>query len=309
MTPWPPLPLEPWQDTYATLHLWTQLLGKTRLALCPMENHYWQAALYVSTRGLTTSPMPVGDALVEVELDFVSHALIARASDGGIESFSLAPMTVAEFHTRYMRALRGLGLELDIFETPMEVSDTTPLDEDRHHAAYDADAAHRCWSILRDSDRVLKQYRGAFLGKSSPVNFWWGSFDLAISRFSGRRAPEPPGPVPYLPARVVREAYSHECHSVGWWPGGSHGVIKEPVVAEPAYFAYAYPEPKGFSSARIAPAQAYYHPTMFEWILPYEAVRTAKDPDAALRAFADSTYEAAASLGKWDRHACERLAA
>lgn len=306
---WPSLPLAPWQDTYATLHLWSQILGKTRLALCPMENHYWHSALYVSTRGLTTSPMPVRDGLVEIELDFVSHALIARSSEGSIESFSLVPMSVAEFYARYQRVLRGLGVAVQLDETPMEVADRTPFSEDRHHASYNVDAVHRCWSILRESDRVLKQYRGAFLGKSSPVHFWWGAFDLAVTRFSGRRAPVHPGGVPYIPDRVVREAYSHECMSVGWWPGGSAGVVKQPLVEEPAYYAYAYPEPPGFRAAQIEPRQAYYHPAMFEWILPYEVVRTARDPDAMLRAFAESTYSAAAELGHWDREACERLAA
>ena len=306
---WPPLPLEPWQETLTTLQLWTQILGKTRLALCPMENHFWQTALYVSTRGLTTSPMPVRDGLVEIELDFVSHALIARTSEGAIESFSLVPMSVAEFFTRYQRVLRGLDIPARINETPMEVADRTPFSQDRHHVSYDVDAAHRCWCILRESDRVLKQYRGAFLGKSSPVHFWWGAFDLAVTRFSGRRAPLHPGGVPYLADRIVREAYSHECMSVGWWPGGGAGVVREPIVKEPAYYAYAYPEPPGFSTARITPREAYYHPAMLEWILPYEAVRAAKDPAATLRAFADSAYEAAAILGHWDRAAFERIAA
>jgi hypothetical protein len=306
---WPPLPLEQWEPTYGTLHLWMQILGKTRLALCPLENHFWNAALYVSTRGLTTAPMPVRDGLVEIELDFVSHALIARSSEGAIESFSLVPMSVADFFTRYMRVLRGLDLNLHMDQVPCEVSDRSRFSDDRHHGAYDADAAHRCWSILRETDRVLRGYRSSFVGKQSPVNIWWGSFDLAVTRFSGRRASKVPSGVPYISDRVVGEAYSHECHSVGWWPGGGHGVVRDPPVMEPAYYAYAYPEPPGFSTAAIAPAGAYYHPTMFEWILPYEAVRTAQDPDAMLRAFANSTYHAAAQLGHWDRESCERLAA
>jgi len=311
MTPaaWPPLPLAQWEPTYNTLHLWTQILGKTRLALTPLENHYWNAALYVSTRGLTTSPMPVRDGLVEIELDFVSHALIARTSDGAIESFSLVPMNVADFYTRYLRVLRALEIPVHLREVPAEIADRTRFSEDRHHGSYDADAAHRCWSILRETDRVLHAYRSTFVGKQSPVNFWWGAFDMAVTRFSGRRAPVHPGGVRYLADRVVREAYSHECHSVGWWPGGGHGVVADPPVREPAYYAYAVPEPAGFSTARIAPKEAYYHPAMAEWILPYEVVRTARDPDAVLRAFADSTYEAAATLGSWDRQSCERLAA
>jgi hypothetical protein len=253
--------------------------------------------------------MPVRDGLVEIELDFVSHALIARSSEGAIESFSLVPMTVAEFYGRYSRILRGLDLVIHMDQVPCEVADRTAFSDDRHHASYDADAAYRCWAILRETDRVLRGYRSAFVGKQSPVNIWWGSFDLAVTRFSGRRASKLPSGVPYISDRVVREAYSHECHSVGWWPGGGHGVVKNPPVNEPAYYAYAYPEPPGFAKASIAPREAYYHPAMFEWILPYEAVRTARDPDAVLRAFADSTYEAAASLGHWDRESCERLAA
>lgn len=306
---WPPLPLASWEPTYATLHLWIQILGKTRLALAPLESHYWNAALHVSTRGLTTTPMPVRDGLVEIELDFVSHALIARSSEGAIESFTLTPMTVAEFYARYLRVLHALDMPVRIHEVPAEIADRTRFSDDRVHGSYDADAVHRCWCILRETDRVLGAYRSTFVGKQSPVNFWWGAFDLAVTRFSGRRTPVPPSGVPYIPDRVVREAYSHECHSVGWWPGGAPGVVKEPVVNEPAFYAYAVPEPAGFSTAKIAPREAYYHPAMFEWILPYEAVRTARDPEAALRAFADSTYEAAATLGHWDREACERLAA
>jgi hypothetical protein len=309
MTAWPELPLAAWEPTYATIHRWTQILGKTRLALCPLQNHYWNAALYVSTRGLTTSPMPLRDGLLEIELDFVSHALIARTSDGTIDTFMLEPMTVADFYRRYRRLLHSLDADVHINEHPSEIADQTRFSDDTTHAAYDRDAAHRCWQILVESDRVLNAYRAEFLGKSSPVHFWWGAFDLACTRFSGRRAPLHPGGVPYLADRVVREAYSHECHSVGWWPGGGHGVLREPIVREPAYYAYAYPEPQGFASARISPPEAYYHPTMLEWILPYDVVRTATDPDAVLRAFCDSTYDAAARLGSWDRRACERQAA
>lgn len=306
---WPALPLAAWEPTYATLHRWTQILGKTRLALCPLQNHYWNAALYVSTRGLTTSPMPLRDGLLEIELDFVSHALIARTSAGSIDTFPLAPMPVAEFYRRYRRILGTLDADVAISEVPSEIADRTPFSEDTTHASYDAGAAHRCWRILVESERVLEAYRAAFIGKSSPVHFWWGAFDLACTRFSGRRAPLHPGGVPYLADRVVREAYSHECASVGWWPGGGHGVLPDPVVREPAYYAYAYPEPPGYAHARIEPREAYYHPAMREWILPYEAVRTARDPAAVLRVFCDTTYEAAATLGDWDRRACERSAA
>lgn len=309
MTRWPELPLDAWEPTYATLHLWTQILGKTRLALTPLQNHYWNTALYVSTRGLTTSPMPLRDGLIEIELDLVSHALIARTSEGSIDTFALEPMTVAEFYHRFRRILHALDADVHINERPSEVADRTRFSDDTTHASYDPDAATRCWQILVESDRVLDAYRAEFLGKSSPVHFWWGAFDLACTRFSGRRAPLHPGGVPYLADRVVREAYSHECHSVGWWPGGGHGVLREPLVREPAYYAYAYPEPQGYSIARISPPEAYYHPTMLEWILPYDAVRTAKDPDAMLRAFCETTYDAAARLASWDRRSCERSAA
>jgi hypothetical protein len=253
--------------------------------------------------------MPLRDGLLEIELDLVSHALIARTSDGTIDTFMLAPMTVADFYHRYRRLLHSLDADVSINEHPSEIADRMRFSDDRSHAAYDRAAAHRCWQILVESDRVLGAYRAEFLGKSSPVHFWWGAFDLACTRFSGRRAPPHPGGVPYLADRVVREAYSHECHSVGWWPGGGHGVTREPIVREPAYYAYAYPEPRGFATASISPAEAYYHPTMLEWILPYDVVRTSSDPDATLRAFCDSTYDAAARLGSWDRRACERSAA
>jgi hypothetical protein len=309
MTTWPALPLAEWEPTYATLHLWTQILGKTKLALSPLQNHYWNVALHVSTRGLTTAPMPLRDGLLKIELDFISHALIARTSAGSIDTFALEPMTVSQFYRRYRRLLRSLDAAVPISEVPVEVADRTRFSDDTAHAAYDPDAAHRCWRILVESDRVLEPYRAVFIGKSSPVHFWWGSFDLACTRFSGRRAPTHPGGIPYIADRVVLEAYSHECCSVGWWPGGGHGAVREPIVREPAYYAYAYPEPPGYSTARIAPAEAYYHPAMLEWILPYDVVRSAKDPDAVLRAFADSTYEAAATFGNWDRAACERQAA
>jgi hypothetical protein len=304
---WPPLPLSEWEETYDTLHMWTQILGKTRLVLSPMQNHYWQTALYVSTRGLTTSPMPYDHGLLEIELDFVTHELFARTSNGVIlESFPLVPMTVAEFYDRYIHVLRSAGVNLHISAIPQEVSDRTPFQLDRKHRSYDREAVHRLWRILREADRLFKEFRGEYLGKSSPVNFWWGSFDLAETRFSGRRAPMHPGGVPYISDRVVREAYSHECTSVGWWPGGGPSSDREHAVLEPAFYAYAYPEPKGFSTAAIEPKQAYYHPTMYEWILPYEAVREAREPDAMVRAFCETTYDAAATLGNWDRAAIER---
>ena len=310
MTPvpeWPALPLAAWEPTYRTLHLWTQILGKTRLALSPMQNHWWHTALYVSTCGLSTSPMPCADRSLEVELDLHRHQLVASMSDGATQSFALGAMTVAEFYERYRGILRALDVNVPIRSVPSEVADQTPFERDHHHAAYDADAASRCWRVLERTTNVLGIYRGDFLGKSSPVHFWWGGFDLACTRFSGRPAPVHPGGVPYIPDGVVREAYSHECMSIGWWPGVGAGDVREPGVREPAFYAYASPEPPGFKDAKILPSAAYYHPAMYEWILPYDAVRTASDPDRALLDFCTTTYAAAAALGKWDRAALERV--
>lgn len=306
-TRWPALPLGEWEPTYRTLHLWTQILGKTRLALAPMQNHWWQCALYVSTRGLSTSPMPYGDpAFLELELDLVGHRLVATTSDGARESFSLVPMSVAEFYAGYRKLLAAVGVHVPIRTIPAEVADLTPFERDRTHAAYDRHAAHRCWQVLARSVPVLAAFRGRFLGKSSPVHFWWGGFDLACTLFSGRPAPPHPGGVPYIADRIVREAYSHECMSVGWWPGVGAGDVREPAVREPAFYAYAAPQPPGFERAPIEPSAAYYHPTMSEWILPYEAVRAAPDPERMLDELCTSAYVAAATLGDWDRAALER---
>ncbi len=296
---WPPLPLEGWQDTFATLHLWTQMVGKTRLALSPMENHWWQVALYVTPRGLTTSPIPHGRRTFEVSFDFVDHVLAARTSDGDTRTLPLAARPVADFYRDYVALLGSLGIALSIRPVPSEIADPIPFADDRVHAAYDPDAANRCWRVLVQTDRVLKRFRGRFLGKCSPVHFWWGAFDLACTRFSGRPAPRHPGGVPNLPDYVAVEGYSHECISAGWWPGGG-------PLAGPAFYAYAYPEPPGCPQAEIRPAGAYYHPELHEWILPYDAVREAADPDAVLLAFLQSTYETAAELGNWDRAALER---
>lgn len=303
---WPQLPLEAWEPTYQTLHLWTQIIGKTRLVLAPMQNHWWHTALYVSTRGLTTGPMPYDDRMVELELDLVGHELVATTSEGARAQFPLAAMPVAEFYRRYLRLMRSVDAPVTIWTVPCEVADTTRFEYDQHHASYDLDAAHRAWQALAQSARVLAEFRGRFLGKSSPVHFWWGAFDLACTRFSGRKVAEPPSGIPYVADRVVREAYSHECSSVGWWPGGGAGVIREPEVREPAFYCYAVPEPAGYPQAAIEPSAAYYHPTMREWILPYEAVRTARDPDRTLLEFCETTYVAAATLGHWDRAALER---
>jgi hypothetical protein len=290
---WPPLPLAQWEDTYATLHMWTQIVGKTRLALAPMVNHWWQVALYVSARGLATSPMPCGARTFEAEFDFLDHLLRLRTSDGRTATLALRPRSVADFHQEYQGLLASLGLEARIRPVPVEVARAVPFAEDREHASYDGDAAQRCFGALLQADRVLKEFRGRFLGKCSPVNFFWGSFDLACTRFSGRSAPAHPGGAPNCPDYVMREAYSHECISAGWWPGGG-------AMREPAFYAYAYPEPAELPRAAILPARAYYHPELREFILPYESVRTAAKPDEALLSFLQSTYQAAADLAGWD---------
>ena len=298
---WPALPLSSWEDTYATLLLWTQIVGKTRLALSPMENHYWHVALYATSRGLTTSPMPFGDRLVQIDFDFIEHQLVARTSDPETRTLSLEPKSVADFYGEYLELLRSLDLQVRIRPMPNEIVDAVPFPQDRAHASYDRTAAHDCWRALTQADRVFKRFRNGFLGKQSPVHFWWGAFDLACTRFSGRTAPQHPGGIPNLPDRVTREAYSHECASAGWWPGS-----KGSSVEEAAFYAYAYPEPQGFSEAKIRPSAAVYDTTLREWILPYGAVCGAKDPDAMLLEFLQDTYEAAARLGKWDRAALER---
>ncbi len=297
---WPPLDLDAWHDTYQALHLRTQIVGKTRLALSPMENHWWQVAFYLTARGLTTSPMPAGGRTLEVELDFIAHQLLVRTSDGEERAIRLREESVADFYHAYLTALRELGVEAHIWPVPTEMETAVPFPELREPASYDADAAQRCWRALAQADRLLKRFRGRFLGKCSPVHFWWGGFDLACTRFSGARAPEHPGGIPHLADWVTREAYSHACISAGWWPG-TRGRL-----AEPAFYAYAYPEPAGCPEAVVRPAAAYYHPELREWILPWDAVRTADDPDAAVADFLQSTYEAAATLGHWDRAALER---
>src|SRR2546425_1233570 len=279
---WPLLPLEQWEETCNTLQLWTQIVGKTRLALAPMQNHWWQVPLYVTARGLGTSPIPHAERTFEVDFDFVDHRLLVRTSDGRTETLPLVPQTVADFHGRYLDLLRSLGIGLKIRPIPNEVSNPLPFDKDDVHRSYDPDAARRFWRVLVQADRVLKEFRGRFLGKCSPVHFWWGGFDLACTRFSGRRAARHPGGVPHLADRVMREAYSHECISAGWWPGGGS-------LREPAFYAYAYAEPAGLPDAKIRPREAYYHRELREFILPYDAVRTADRPDEMLLAFLQST--------------------
>jgi len=297
---WPALPLAGWGDSYETLHRWLQIVGKTMLHFAPMQNHWWQTALRLTPRGIGTSSMPDGIREFDIELDFIDHLLVVRTSDGATRTMHLSPRSVADFHREYLATLESLDIHPHIWPVPVEMADTLRFDEDRIHASYDAEAVHRCWRALAESDRVLKLFRGRFIGKSSPSQLWWGGFDLAYTCFSGRRAPPHPGGAPNTPAYVNLEAYSHECMSVGWWPG-SVGSVEEPV-----FYAYGYPEPPGSAGAPIEPADAYYHTGMREWILPYDAVRRAPDPDAALLAFCESTYSAVAELGHWDRAELER---
>jgi hypothetical protein len=293
---WPPLPLGAWRDTYATLHLWTQIVGKVRLALAPPLNHWWAVTLYLDPRGLTTGSIPYENDSFEVAFDFLDQTLWVRASTGGTRAMALYPRSVADFYREFLAILRSLGIDVRINPLPQEIANPIPCDEDHEHAAYDAAYATRWWRILAQSDRVLQRFRARFLGKSSPVHFFWGSFDLAVTRFSGRRAPERPGA-----DHMTREAYSHELSSCGFWPGTPGGP-----VAEPAYYAYMSPEPTGFAGADVQPAAASYHRELGEFILPYEAVRSDANSEAALFAFAQSAYEAGATLAGWDRAALER---
>jgi hypothetical protein len=271
-----------------------QIVGKTRLALSPFENHWWHCALYVTTRGVGTSPMPFGDRSLEVEFDFLNDALVVRTDENISKSVRLEDGSVADFFAAYLATLGALDVEIPIYPVPTEVPDVTPFTEDRAHSTYDADAARRWWRALMQADRALKAFRGRFAGKSSPSHLWWGGFDLACTRFSGRRAPPHPD-VPYCPSYVTREAYSHECISAGWWPGTPGSP-----VADAAFYAYAYPEPAGCATARIEPPAARYDADLREWILPYESVRTASDPATMVAEFFESTYETAATLAGWD---------
>jgi hypothetical protein len=293
---WPSLPFAAWKDTCATLHMWTQIVGKIRLALAPWTNHSWHVTLYVTARGLTTSPIPYGRRVFEIRFDFIDHTLRIVTADGKLESIALEPRSVADFYRIVMATMKDLGLRVNINTVPNEVVDSIPFQKDETHRAYDPAAANRFWRILVQTDRVFKEFRSRFCGKCSPVHFFWGSFDMAVTRFSGRPAPPHPGGVPHLPDAVTREAYSREVSSLGFWPGNE-------AMPEPIFYSYAYPEPPGFSSAKIAPAAAAYNPQLKEFVLPYEAVRTASDPDDVLLQFAESAYDAAATLGKWDREA------
>ncbi|MEH2566855.1 DUF5996 family protein [Bradyrhizobium sp. AZCC 2289] len=296
--PWPELPTAAWRDTYATVQLWTQIVGKIRLTRSPWLNHSWHVALYVTPRGLTTSPIPDGARAFQIDFDFIDHALRISASDGAERQFALAGRSVASFYAAVMAALRELGIAVTIDEMPNELPDPVRFSQDSAHASYDPDAVRRFLQILVNCDRVFKQFRTGFLGKASPVHFFWGSFDLAVTRFSGRRAPRHPGGVPNLPDAVAHEAYSHEVSSAGFWPGGGANDY-------PAFYSYAYPEPAGFRTTKVKPDAAFFSEALGEFILPYDAVRTAVDPDKALLDFLQGTYEAAAISAKWDRDALE----
>jgi hypothetical protein len=294
---WPALAYDDWADTAQTLHMWTQIVGKVRMALTPPVNHWWHVPLYVSARGLTTSPIPAGGRNVEIVFDFLEHQLRIICSDGQRELVALRPISVAQFYRETMAALARLGVRPRIWTTPCEVEHPIPFELDEVHRSYDGEAAQRFWRALAQADRVMKAFRGLFIGKASPVHFFWGSFDLAVTRFSGRRAPPHPGSA-IVAASVSREAYSHEVSSCGFWPGG-------PGTA-PLFYAYAYPEPPGFADVPVQPAGAHWDAGLGEFILPYEVVRSAADPDKALLAFFQATYEAAADLASWPRDELER---
>jgi hypothetical protein len=295
---WPALDYQAWRPTCETLHLWTQIVGKIRLVQTPWQIHSWHATLYVTARGLTTSPIPYGQRSFQIDFDFVEHVLTVRTNDGAACTLPLQAQSVAEFHSRLFDALAGLNLRIKIHGRPNEVRDPIPFAEDHVHAAYDPDYVQRFHRVLLAADRAFMEFKNSFLGKTSPVHFFWGSFDLAVTRFSGRTAAPHPGGIPNLPDAVTREAYSHEVSSAGFWPGGG-------PTDYAAFYSYAYPSPPGYQDARVRPAAAFYAAAAGEFLLPYEALRTSADPDAALRDFLDSTYEAAAEAAGWDRAALE----
>jgi len=296
-TVWPDLPYPAWRETAATLQLWTQIVGKIRLTLTPWLNHGWQVPLYVSARGLSTSAIPIGNEILEMEFDFIGSRLVARTSRGEERALALEPQPVAEFYRRVIDLLDGIGVAVSINDLPNEVANPIRFSRDHTHAAYDAAAAQKFWRALVQVDRIFKLFRTAFLGKASPVHFFWGSFDLAVTRFSGRAAPLHPGGVPGLPDAVTREAYSHEVSSAGFWPGGD-------AFPQAAFYSYAYPEPAGFRDRPVTQG-ARFDTTLGEFILPYDSVRTAAEPDAVLLDFLSTTYAAAAETGRWDRAALD----
>lgn len=296
---WPALPFEQWKATCETLHRWTQIVGKVRLTLMPWINQSWHVTLYVTARGLTTSAIPWANGSFQIDFDFIAHELLIRTSKGAERKLALRPRSVADFYRELMAKLRELGIEAAIYPRPSELPDATPFDQDEAHASYDPDAANRFWRALVQAERVFTDFRSRFVGKCSPVHFFWGSFDLAVTRFSGRAAPPHPGGVPNLPDRVVREAYSQEVCSAGFWPGDSR-------FPSPAFYCYAYPEPAGFANAKARPAAAFYSNDLREFLLPYDQVRLSESPDRDLLEFLESTYQAAADLAHWDRAALER---
>jgi hypothetical protein len=291
---WPALPLDSWKGTYATLHMWAQTVGKVRLELTPLVNHWWNVPLYVTVRGLTTSRIPYGQKAFELWFDFIGHELVLETTDGIRKTLPLAPRSVAEFYAEFMRMLRSAGIEVKIWRMPVEIPNPVPFDQDHEHRSYDPAAVEKFWRILVSVDAVFSQFRSSFIGKSSPVHFFWGSFDLAVTRFSGRRAPEKPGA-----DKITREAYSHEVSSVGFWPGGGD-------VKGAAFYSYMAPEPQGFKEAIARPDAALYQKQLGEFLLMYDDVRKAESPTTALLEFCQSTYEAGANLGNWDRGALER---
>ena len=290
----PALPFDSWRETLETLHMWTQIIGKVRLKLCPLVNHWWNVPFYITARGMTTAAMPYRQRDIEVRFDFIDHKLIIESSEGRAATMALAAQSVAEFYKTFMAALGELDVNVHIWTMPCEVPNPTPFEQDHAHAAYDPHAVYKFWRILVWVDQIFKEFRAGFQGKASPVHFFWGSFDLAVTRFSGRVAPERPGA-----DSITREAYSHEVSSAGFWPGG--GDIKGP-----AFYSYAAPEPAGFAEQRVRPQAAFYHAQMKEFLLMYDDVRAAASPKAALMEFLQSTYDAAADYGKWDRKALER---
>ena len=298
----PALPLASWKDTLATVHMWTQIVGKVRLQLCPLVNHWWNVPFYLTARGMTTSAMPyprgtsqeTTSGTIEVRFDFIDHKLFLETSEGRTVVIVLEPQSVAEFYKKFMAALAELGVAIQIWTTPCEIPDPIPFEKDEVHAAYDPAAMHKFWCILAWVDQVLKEFRAGFLGKVSPVHFFWGSFDLAVTRFSGRSAPDRPGA-----DAMTREAYSHEVSSAGFWPGGGD-------IAGPAFYSYAAPEPPGFAERKVRPQAAFYHPQLKEFLLMYDDVRGSADPRATLMEFLQSTYDAAAEAGEWDRERLER---
>lgn len=296
---WPELPYEAWKDTCTTLHMWTQIVGKVRLVCTPWINHSWHATLYLTARGLTTSPVCYGAGAFQIDFDFIDHQLIVATSDGATRRIALRPRAVADFYHELMSVLRELGIDVRIHTKPNEVSEAIPFEQDTVHASYDAEYAHRFWVALRQADRVLKQFRARFIGKCSPVHLFWGSLDLAVTRFSGRLAPEHPGGVPNLPDWVTREAYSHQVSSCGFWPGSA-------TLPEPVFYSYAYPEPERFAAAPVRPDAASFNTAFREFVLPYDQVRQAQSPDAMLLEFLQSSYEEAATLAQWDRQALEQ---